>query len=349
VIIVSEGQLEEIEQHLEQGLFLRAYQVSRQIGPLTEWNGCDACVCAGRLAYNLGAPRLSRVLLRRAYTQHPDSLRAYVYELSRVHESYGPVAALRFLDTAPAPKNGEPGDTLALLLGKSLLFGKFRDFSSANRYLKAAERIDPTDRSVLLQRCILHELEDRYEEALRLCEVLLREHPDFAAGAGYFAHLLLLSNRFSQALTFLSDKTSSLECFKLCIQIVTILMELENYEECSPYLQEISRLTPLKEKSLDKWLRATDFQVQYCSGHFDRAVRIAATLPDKGKPEYLRRLSAKTPVKRVRLSVPFVRQHHDTCAPATLSAFTQYWGRPTPHLRIVESICYNGTPSYKMR
>jgi tetratricopeptide (TPR) repeat protein len=349
MIEVSNKQITKIKAQLDRGLFLKAYEESRHIGPIAEWDGTDACICAGRLALNLGGQKLSHILFRRSYRRYPESLKAYTYELQRTHESYGPVAALRFLQTVAAPKKGQQADRLHLLIAKSLLFAIFRDFTSADRLLTEAEQIDQAERSVLLQRSILFELEDKYESALEYCNELLRRHPDFLSGISRYAHLLLLQNRHSEALTFLSKNTARFESFLLYVQIVHILMELEKFEECTSYLPEITRLAPLKEKSLDKWLTGTEFRVAYCTGNFERAGEIAETLKDQNKPEYLRILSSGTPPKRVCLSVPYVRQHHDTCAPATLSALTGYWGRQISHDRIVESICYTGTPPHRIR
>src|SRR5439155_5223129 len=50
-----------------------------------------------------------------------------------------------------------------------------------------------------------------------------------------------------------------------------------------------------------------------------------------------------------RLEVPFVRQHHMTCAPATLSAISRFWKKPAEHLEVAEAICYDGTPAHSER
>ena len=49
------------------------------------------------------------------------------------------------------------------------------------------------------------------------------------------------------------------------------------------------------------------------------------------------------------LPVPFIRQHHLTCVPATLAAISSYWSVPADHLGIAEEICYDGTPSHSTR
>ncbi len=346
---VSSERIAKIEEQLDRGLFLRAYEESRRIGPIAEWSGADACICAGRLAFNLGGQKLSHILFRRTHRRYPESLKAYMYELQRIHDSYGPVAALRFLQTVPAPTNGSQPDRLHLLIAKSFLFARFRDFATADRFLRAAEKIDPHARSLLLQRSVLAMLADRYKLALTHCRELVHRHPEFVAGAAQYARLLLLRNNHSGALAFLLENAGRFECYQLYILIVQILLECEEFGECASCLAEIARLAPLKEKSLEKWVRSVEFRVAYCTGDFEKAVQIARTGQDRNAPEYLRILSSETSAKRIRLNVPYVRQHHDTCAPATLSALTGYWGRQISHDRIVESICYAGTPPHRIR
>src|SRR5262249_2875730 len=53
--------------------------------------------------------------------------------------------------------------------------------------------------------------------------------------------------------------------------------------------------------------------------------------------------------RHVHLDVGFVRQHRDTCAPASLAAVLRYWGRPADHLAIAEAVCYHGTPPARER
>src|SRR5207247_11408257 len=51
----------------------------------------------------------------------------------------------------------------------------------------------------------------------------------------------------------------------------------------------------------------------------------------------------------VQLPVGFVRQHHMTCAPATLSAISRFWQMHAEHLSLAEAICYDGTPAHSER
>ncbi|MGH9799860.1 MAG: tetratricopeptide repeat protein, partial [Blastocatellia bacterium] len=62
------------------------------------------------------------------------------------------------------------------------------------------------------------------------------------------------------------------------------------------------------------------------------------------------RLRQVTPdKKRVELPVGFIRQHHVTCAPATLTTISRFWQMPAEHLSIAEQICYGGTTDHSER
>ncbi len=49
------------------------------------------------------------------------------------------------------------------------------------------------------------------------------------------------------------------------------------------------------------------------------------------------------------LDVGFVRQHYQTCAPATLTAIARFWGKEGDHLALATEICYDGTPNHRER
>jgi hypothetical protein len=103
---------------------------------------------------------------------------------------------------------------------------------------------------------------------------------------------------------------------------------------------------PLMEEDVRQWLAARQADGASQAGDFEAAARFAADLKDP----LLKQVVAPTAEgKRLVLPVCFVRQHHMTCAPATLSAIGRYWEKPAEHLEIVEEICYDGTPAASER
>src|SRR5579864_8079394 len=64
---VSSKELERITKIYDKGLYLQAYQQAEKIGPLRHWTGTRARILAGRLAGNLGGPRLGEWHFIRAW------------------------------------------------------------------------------------------------------------------------------------------------------------------------------------------------------------------------------------------------------------------------------------------
>ena len=62
------------------------------------------------------------------------------------------------------------------------------------------------------------------------------------------------------------------------------------------------------------------------------------------------RLRAATPEsRRIVLDIPFVRQEHLGCAPATLASLSRYFGIPADHVELADRMCYHGTPAHAER
>jgi len=59
--------LRQVEDLYEQGRYLSAFDAGRALGPLSTWPGTEGRILAGRLAANLGAPRLAQALCRLAW------------------------------------------------------------------------------------------------------------------------------------------------------------------------------------------------------------------------------------------------------------------------------------------
>src|SRR4051794_30953067 len=65
-VVVSPQQLRAVLDEYGRGQMLSAYALAQTYGPIQDWRGRGARVLAGRLAGNLGAPKLSMALHRLA-------------------------------------------------------------------------------------------------------------------------------------------------------------------------------------------------------------------------------------------------------------------------------------------
>ena len=101
-------QLQSIHRLYEQGLYIQAYELSKEIGPLDTWRGADARIMAGRLAGNLGGIRLGDWHFLKAWRQNPSSAEAHWFYARTLLALRGPWAAWQFVQKHPLPANASP-------------------------------------------------------------------------------------------------------------------------------------------------------------------------------------------------------------------------------------------------
>ncbi len=147
----------------DQGRYIDALEASKPLGDLRTWPGAEGRVLAGRLAGNLGAPRLGRgapLARGREYHDHPQ---AQYFAAMNYWSRFGPVHAWRRYRNRELPEGADivtRADWLAL---KAVLLASMRDFSRAEPLMIEALELDSqsawlhVELSELLDRQDLHE------------------------------------------------------------------------------------------------------------------------------------------------------------------------------------------------
>ncbi|HSZ57878.1 MAG TPA: tetratricopeptide repeat protein [Tepidisphaeraceae bacterium] len=327
----------------------RALAEAQAIAPLPQWRGAAGRVLAGRLANNLGAPRLGRILHRLAHREDPADPEALYYNTYAILERRGPLAALelmeRYGDLPEAPPETQ-ADWLSL---RARLMFDFRDFQEATRLLDRAENL-ATKAWILVERAALLERQDRYAESLATARRALELHPWHRPAVQAAAHLLQLIDRDDEALALLKTATTHTESVTVTLQLASLQTELRLYEDARQSFERAVELAPLADKIWTKWLAAQRSDAAYYCGDYQKAAELAEQADNafyKAVARKLRETCGRG--KRVVLPVGFIRQHHMTCAPATLAAIGRFWLMPTDHLSVAEEICYDGTPAHSER
>jgi len=175
---IEEKNLERVQALYDQGLCRSAFDLATTFGPLPLWRGTAARVLAGRLAHNLGAPRLGRALHALAYREERDGLLTRAYFAAGVLERYGPWSAWQTLDRfgdPPVPKTASDRDAATYLLSlRARIAATWRDFDTADQWLRRAEEIEKSA-WLITERAFLLEQQDRYEAALEMARRSLEQ------------------------------------------------------------------------------------------------------------------------------------------------------------------------------
>src|SRR5262245_35745958 len=84
-----------------QGHYRQAYDAAIAIAPLRDWAGTPARLIGGRLAIQLGAPKLGRRMHLRAFRATPAHFEAIYYHARYRMERFGPLSTWRFMREHP--------------------------------------------------------------------------------------------------------------------------------------------------------------------------------------------------------------------------------------------------------
>ncbi len=350
-IIIPDETLDNLQNLYDRGLYLQAYQQGERHGPLHKWSNTPARILAGRMAINLGAPRLCFRLHSQAWHDAPHDPRVcYFYGLALM-DTRGPLSTWKFFRTRPffsQISDETQADWLAL---QARLASRLRDFSTAENYLHQAQELAPEQPWIWLERSACYQYQDRNEEALQAAEKALELRSWYRPAVQVKVHLLQLLGRDQEALEILQEAIRQLESGMVAMQLALLQTELGHYAEARKSYDRYAELSPLMEKVMGLWLTARRCEAAYLDGDFAAAVEFARELKDDPAHNKLAERLSETPVKGKRhvLPVEFVRQHHRTCVPATLTSISRFWSMPADHLEIATEICYDGTPAHSER
>ncbi len=348
-VSIAPEELAGVKALYERGLYLQAYQQASALAPLKSWTGTAARVLAGRLAVNLGGPRLATWHHYKAWRRDPTDPEAMWFYAYNLIERRGAWAAWRFISSHAMPPEANDEHRAHWLALKAGVLGRLRDFDEAEQWLAQAEALGERP-WVCVERAGVLALEDRHDDAERWARRALELRPWYRPAVQWVVHFLVQRERDDEALSLLSEATTRLESFGLLVQLATLLHEQQRYEEIGPVLDACERHAPLLEKALAQWLTMRRADLAYYLGDLDRARELAKTI---GAPFFTRLAErlARPPAERRRVVLPvgFVRQNYQTCAPATLAAIARHWSMPGDHLEMAATITYGGTPHHSER
>lgn len=349
-MFISSAQIQAVKELYQRGLYLQAYAAATQSAPLGEWEGTDALLIAGRLAGMLGAPKLGRRFHLRAWRDDRAHAEAIYYYARAVWEWRGPWRAWMFMrrvDELPDADAVIQSDWFSLRAG---LFALLRDFDAAEEWIARAEELAPDNPWLWIEKSSLLEQEDRYEDALAAAKHALELRPGYRPALQSLSHLLSLLDREEEARQLLEVAVQNLECPSLLTQLAQLQIDTGDFPSARANFQLAITLSPLLEKEMRQSLNGRLSDAAYLSGNIEDALAFAEQAGEGFFKTITERLRQASPEKkRVLLPVGFIRQHHVTCAPATLTTISRFWRMPAEHLNIAEQICYGGTTDHSER
>ena len=350
--------LAHIEQLYDQGRYCDALELSKPLGPLTAWDGAEGRVLAGRLAGNLGAPRLGRALHWLAGREYPNHPTAVYYSAMAYWSRFGTLHAWRRYRCQELPGGASDSIRADWLALKAIMLGTMRDFTRAETLMIEALELDPDSAWLHVQVSDLLDRQDLHADALMASREALKLRPFFRPGVQTAAYRLVQLRKDDEALQLLTEASEKLQSGEVWCQLAALQRELKDYAGAWESLERAQQLWPLAEADGQhwKWLAGERCDLACLLQNYEEALSLAQQIDRPFYKRLVERLTKALEQKetvqhapRVQLPVPFVRQFHDTCVPATLTAIANYWEKPVQQQEIAERICYEGTRAYDER
>lgn len=343
----DEPLLKEIDGHYHEGRYLAAWSAAQRAAPLRQWRSAEASVLAGRLAHQLGAHRLGTAIHLAALRRYPSDPYARYFGMLAFRESRGSWETWERVkgepDLAGAPAAGA-ADWVAL---RAELLAGLRDFERAEEEMRRALAIDARRAWLHVVHAHILDREDRREEGLERAREALRLRPWYRPAVQAAAHLLTETSRDEEALALLREAMARIESGSVAAQLFYLERELGLVADAARTLDEFERRTPIAEAGFREYLVGLRSDLAHRRGERAVALQLARQSGLKRLGDTLE--SAAPGARRRVLPVPFVRQNHLTCAPATLAAIARYWEMPAEQMEIAGRICYDGTPNHSER
>ncbi|MHB1559833.1 MAG: C39 family peptidase, partial [Isosphaeraceae bacterium] len=342
-------ELAEVRSFHDAGQTLRAFERAGGLGRLRSLRETEARILAGSIVAHLGSQRLSTAMQVRAWRDEPTDPEACLYRTFALLSRRGPLPTWEFLCAVGPMSDAPPRERGHWLSMHAIVLGHFRDFDAAEQWLARAEDAAPGEPWLLVQRAALFEMEDRYDEALDASRRSLEIRPWYRPAVQQRAHLLQLLDRDEDAVALLTEAADRIESASLVAQLGVLQAEMGRHADARRTWERMASF-PLIDDRTRKWLVGRRSDAAYECGDLAEAAALAR---DCGGPFFTalapRLEAADADPRRVRLAVGFVRQHHQTCAPATLASLSRFWARPADHLELAAEICYDGTPDHLQR
>jgi tetratricopeptide (TPR) repeat protein len=254
-----------------QGRYRQALAAGERFGPVAGWAGPAGRLLGGRLAIQLGGPRLGRRLHLLAFRESPAYPEAVYYHARYRLERFGPLSCWRFQQQHPDWSDAPPELRADWLAVTALCAARVRDFDRAEKYLAQAEALAPGRPWVRVERASVLEIADRPADALAAAREALELHPWFRPAVQATGHLLRRAGREQEAVEFLTEADRHLESGIVAAQLTGLLLDLGRPADADRALDRYAELSPLLEPETRKWLHARRSDVAYLLGDPDRA------------------------------------------------------------------------------
>ena len=204
-----------------------------------------------------------------------------------------------------------------------------------------------------MEYAMLHIAQDNYQEARNQINKALEHDHNLLHAIRIKAHLLHMSNCAQEAIATLQAHQNKCQSVPLLSQLAYYLIQSSEYSQAKQTIATLEQLFPFESKETRAISNGLHADLLCAQQDYEAALPYIEAQKgfwgSVGKNIRENKFRNNAKGKRHVLDVPFVRQDHKTCAPASITSVASYWQVDYCQDAIVEAICYDGTPAIDER
>ncbi len=310
----------------------------------------DFLQLAHDVAWWLGFETRRFWLGRRIWRTHPDRLWAWARTAFDLVRRGRLLAAWELQRRADRPDAASAEEEAYFALATARTLTHLRDFGGAATALQRAEAaVGPTP-SLLRERCWTAWEQDDLDgafAAMREARATWPEDPFLREQECWF---LLQRGDRDEALAAVAGAAAAIECPSLDLMHADALFDAGRAAAARDVLARTAEVQPMERRQRDACHMLLARALRALGD--DAAALAALQRAGRGLRKWADRLAAfvaggEPPGSgRVALAVPYVRQDHVTCSPATMASLLGHAGIAVDQREIAAQITYDGTPSH---
>lgn len=340
----------ELEKSYERGLFLDVYrELESRFGPRGPDTAEDLALAA-RTSDRLQLTTLAQSLRRRLGRQFPAAPASRLQWIYYLFERGRWLEALELALDDEAAKAWGQQDVARWLGARVTVQAALRDFEAAAATLNEATALAPDDPWFELQRAWICFLSDRVDEATARARELCARNADDVLAHEFLSACLHERNQREDALAAYRDAASRFQAPRVEFGLAQVLLELDQPREARLVLERLLETYPWPRRGFRLGILAALSMARYLTDDREGAVAAARQIGES-HAWLVERLSHEAPEHpcRRKLEVPYVRQEHLGCVPASLASMLRYFGETIDPTSVADEITYDGTPSHRRR
>ena len=325
---IAAADLSRVLELYAQGLYLQAFRLGESFGPLRAWTGTAARLLAGRLSRQLGAPKLSRWQMIKAYRGQPTHPEAIYYHARYFLEKHNLLESWRFLRReADAVDVAGPELRADLFSLHAFIAARLRDFEQSEVWLNKAMQLAPERPWLHVERAACLEFAEKYDEALAAANTALKLRAHFRPAVQAAGHLLLVLDRDREAIDLLGEAASAIECGAVWSQLAALQDDLGMHADARRSYDRFAELSPQMETEIAQWLAARRSDIAYDLGEVENARQLAKEAGEGFHQSVAEKLeSALADAQRVVIErVERLPRPHPQNIPAALAMLRRAW------------------------